>query len=151
MIEVEAKSLTTNKHNIASITDPIEVQAGLDGLLTINGVRVLVSRGNSVTRTVGYVYTEFARRVDRTGENFKFSRERRGIVEVDPLFKTVVKVTAARMEAYIREWFALCELVFATSGKVLVIVNQLPKMSVHLWMQDRFIAPVAGMFELIEP
>jgi hypothetical protein len=146
----ETKSISRNAQNVATITDPVEVQLALNGLLTVNGHRVLVTRGNDAMVTVGQVYTEFVKHTDQNGQPFRFSRERRSLVETEPIFKAVVRVTPAKMAEYIRKWFQLAELVQATSGRVLILTKELPKMITHLWAQGRFVANVAPMFEFID-
>src|ERR1700756_1278171 len=106
---MECQSLKENAQHVVSITDPAEVQAACDGLLTVAGRKLLVTRGGDANNTAGRVFIMFANKTDRTGAKFKFSRTRRGLVEVDPMFKNVVRVTPANMENYIKEWFTFGE------------------------------------------
>jgi hypothetical protein len=146
----EAKSIQKNSQGVLSIADPSEVQLAIDGLLTINGRKLLLVRGGDATDTAGRIYIMAANKADRTGSKFKFSRSKRGLTEIDPIFGNVVRVTPASMENYIKEWFTLGELLHTASGKVIVIVDRLPKMATQLWGQGRFIAQVADHFEFID-
>jgi hypothetical protein len=74
---------------------------------------------------VGQVYTRFAQECDQTGEPFAFSRERRGLVERDPVFHSIVKITPQRMAEYVKSWFQLCELLQTGNGPVLILTEQL--------------------------
>jgi hypothetical protein len=150
MIEIEAKSVNTNKFGIVSVSDREEVKAGLEGILTVNGKRALVVRGNKPGVIVGQVYTRFLQEVDQAGEPFAFSRERRGLVERDPIFNRVVKVTPERMRQYLLAWFQPCELLQATNGPVLILVKDISLMAINLWRQDRFISNVAPMFSFVD-
>jgi hypothetical protein len=147
---MECKSLQKNGQGVLSITDPGEVQAACDGLLTVGGRKLLVTRGGDTSETAGRVFIMFANRTDHTGAKFKFSRTRRGLVEIDPVFKNVVRVTPASMEHYIKEWFTLGELLSTSAGKVIVITDKLPRMATQLWGQGRFMAQVAELFEFVD-
>jgi hypothetical protein len=146
----EAKSISTNKQGVTSITDPGEIQLGLDGLLSVGGRKLLVVRGGDTGDTAGRIYVMAANETDRTGAKFRFSRSKRGLTEVDPTFGNVVRVTPASMERYIRAWFCLGELLHTATGKVLIIVDRLPKMATQLWGQGRFIDQCAELFELLD-
>jgi hypothetical protein len=147
---MESKSLKKNSQGVVSITDHTEVQAGLDGLLTVNGKKLLVVRGGDMYQTVGTVFIMFANQTDRTWAKFRFSRTKRGLTEIDPVFGNVVRVTPASIETYIKEWFTLGELLHTSAGKVIVIVDRLPRMATQLWGQGRFIAMVADHFEFVD-
>ena len=147
---MESKSIKKNSQGVVSISDPTEVQAACDGLLTINGRKLLVARGGDASETAGRVFIMFANQVDRSGKKFRFSRTRRGLVEVDPVFKNVVRVTPASMESYIKEWFVLGELLSTSAGKVIVITDKLPRMATQLWGQGRFIGQCAELFEFLD-
>jgi hypothetical protein len=146
----EAKSISTNKQGVSSISDPGEVQAACDGLITVNGKKLLVVRGGDATDTAGRIYIMAANKADRTGSKFKFSRSKRGLTEIDPIFENVVRVTPASMENYIKEWFTLGELLSTSMGKVIVIVDQLPRMATTLWGQGRFLGQCADHFEFVD-
>jgi hypothetical protein len=146
----EAKSISTNKQGVISITDSAEVQAAVDGLLTVGGKKLLVTRGGDANNTAGRAFTMFANKTDRTGAKFKFSRSKRGLTEIDPVFKNVVRVTPASMEKYIKEWFVLGELLSTSAGKVIVIVDRLPRMATQLWGQGRFMGQCAELFEFLD-
>lgn len=139
-----------NAQHVLSITDPAEVQAGLDGLLTVNGKKLLVVRGGDASDTAGRVFIMAANQTDRTGAKFNFSRSKRGLTEVDPIFGNRIRVTQASLEGYIKDWFTLGELLHTSTGKVIVIVDRLPRMATQLWGQGRFIAQVADHFEFID-
>ena|ERR1700740_2090410 len=147
---MECQSLKENSQHVVSITDPAEVQAACDGLLTVGGKKLLVTRGGDISQTVGSVFIMFANQTDRTGAKFSFSRSKRGLMEVDPIFGNSIRVTPASLERYIKEWFCLGELLSTSTGKVIVIVDQLPKMATQLWGQGRFIAQVAELFEFLD-
>ena len=147
---MECKSITKNSQGVVSITDPSEVQLGLDGLLTIDGRKLLVVRGGDASDTAGRVFVMAANKTDKTGAKFRFSRSKRGLMEVDPIFGNSIRVTPASLERYIKEWFCLGELLSTSTGKVIVIVDRLPRMATQLWGQGRFIAQVAELFEFLD-
>jgi hypothetical protein len=147
---MESKSLKKNSQGVVAVTDPAEIQAACDGLLTVDGRKLLLVRGGDMYQTVGTVFIMFADQTDRTGAKFRFSRTKRGLTEIDPVFGNVVRVTPASMETYIKEWFTLGELLHTCAGKVIVIVDRLPKMATQLWGQGRFIAMVAELFEFVD-
>jgi hypothetical protein len=109
-----------------------------------------VTRGGDISQTVGSVFIMFANQTDRTGAKFSFSRSKRGLMEVDAIFGNSIRVTPASLKRYIKEWFCLGELLSTSTGKVIVIVDQLPKMATQLWGQGRFIAQVAELFEFLD-
>jgi hypothetical protein len=147
---VKAKSVTKNKQGVIAIVAPSEVKPGLDGLLTVNGRKVLVVRGNDAMAVVGQVYTRFANERDETGAPFRFSRARGSLVEIDPVFGRVSRVTPSRMEHYLKSWFQFGELLQSTNGPVIILTSELPKMTAHLWGQPRFTAKVAQMFAFVD-
>jgi hypothetical protein len=147
---METKSLQKNSQGVLSITDPAEVQLGLDGLLKVSGKKLLVVRGGDANDTAGRVFVMAANQGDRTGAKFQFSRSKRGLTEIDPVFGNRVRVTPASLERYIKEWFTLGELLHTSTGKVIVLVDRLPKMTTQLWGQGRFIAQVADHFEFVD-
>lgn len=147
---MESKSIRKNSQGVLSITDPAEVQLGLDGLLSVGGRKLLVVRGGDAGDTAGRVFIMAANQADRTGTKFKFSRSKRGLTEVDPIFGNTIRVSPASLERYIKDWFALGELLHTATGKVIVIVDRLPRMATQLWGQGRFIAQVADHFEFID-
>jgi hypothetical protein len=144
---IETKTIQQNSQGVRSISDPKEVQLGLDGLLTVDGKKLLVVRGGDASDTAGKVFIMAANMTDRTGAKFKFSRSKRGLTEIDPIFGSRIKVTPVSMESYIKVWFALAECLHTATGKVLIIVDRLPKMATTLWGQGRFMAQCAAMFE----
>jgi hypothetical protein len=146
---LKSKSLKKNKQGVSAITDPKEVQLGLDGLLTVGGRKVLVVRGNDAMAVVGQVYTRFANERDETGAPFRFSRSRGALIETDPVFGRTVRVTPARMEYYLAQWFQFGELLRSTNGPVIILTSELPKMTAHLWGQHRFTARVAQVFTFV--
>jgi hypothetical protein len=147
---IEAKSITRNKQNIEAITDPAEVKLALDGVLDVNGKRILVTRGAPAQAMTGFVYTEFARRLDSNGLPFQFSRQRRSLVETDPVFKRIVKLSPKRMESFLGQWFQFGELISAGGKQVIVLTDKLPGMLAHLLGQSRFLAAVAPMFSFVD-
>ena len=147
---MESKSIQKNSQGVLSIADPSEVQLAIDGLLSVGGRKLLVVRGGDASDTAGRVFIMAANQTDRTGAKFRFSRSKRGLVEIDPIFGNSIRVSPASLERYVRAWFCLGELLSTSMGKVIVIVDQLPRMATTLWAQGRFMAQVADHFEFID-
>lgn len=143
--------IVTNVKGIQAITNKEQVEAAKYENLTVGDKPVLIARGGDTAQTCGIIYREFSRREDRTGNRFRFSKSKRGIVEVDPVWGNDVKVTPTKMETYIKEWFCLVELVPTRAlGEVLILVDELPKMATALWQQSRYAGLYAPMFELTD-
>jgi hypothetical protein len=143
-------TLIENRQGVVSIVDRGQVQAAKDGLLTVGGLKILIVRGGDTNQTVGMVYREFMNRTDQTDERFRFSRSKRGLVEQDPIWGQTVRVTPTAMENYVKKWFILGELLYTAVGEVIIIVTELPKMSVNLWQQNRYIGQQAPLFDFID-
>jgi hypothetical protein len=129
---IESQSISTNKQRVTAITAADEIKLAMDGLLDVNGRRLLVTRGAPAQQMVGYVYIEFARRLDSNGVPFQFSLQRRSLVETDSVFKQVVKLSPKRMENFLAEWFQFAELVSAGGRPVLILTDKLPSSDAHL-------------------
>jgi hypothetical protein len=71
-------TVVTTKQEVRLINDPGQVQLGLEGLLELDGKKILVCRGGDVNKIVRQVYTKFLNSRDATGESFRFSKKARG-------------------------------------------------------------------------
>jgi hypothetical protein len=120
------------------------------GGLSIGDKKLLIVRGSNTEQTVCQVYLEFSRRTDNTGHQFQFSKSKRGITEHDRIWNQIVRVTPKAMEDYVKSWFALGELLHTAVGEVIILVSELPKMSVNLWVQGRYVAQHAALFEFVD-
>lgn len=145
---MEAK-LIRNKDDVVSITGRKQVQAAKSESLTVNEKPLLLTRGHPVDATVGIVARAFVNN-DRTGARFRFSRSKRRIVEQDPVWNQTVRVSPDAMADYVKSWFALGELLNTAAGEVIILTDELPRMSVNLWMQGRYIVKRAELFEIID-
>jgi hypothetical protein len=56
LVMTESKSIQQNSQGVLRITDPAEVQAACDALLTVNGKKLLVVRGGDAGDTAGRVF-----------------------------------------------------------------------------------------------
>jgi hypothetical protein len=130
-------TVTHLRQEIRVISDKEEVQAGLDGHLTLDQQKILCVRGGSTPALIGQIYSEFARHLDHDGKPFYFSRKFRGMVHSDPLWKSIKKVDGQALAAYLLEWFVPVTKITNNDGDALVIVNELPVFFTALVLQSR--------------
>lgn len=143
-------TLVKNKQGVIAVTDREQVEAAKRGELTVDGRKLLILRGGDTSQTVAEVYLAFCNHTDRTGIHFKFSKDKRFLVEQDPIWHQSTRVSPTSMANYVKSWFALGELLHTAVGEVIIIVTELPRMSTALWGQGRYIAQHIGLFEVIE-
>lgn len=134
----EAK-LHKNKQGVVAITGPQVQEVKEGGVLTVNGLPLLLVRGGDTENLAGEIFRGFANHTDETGGNFTFSRKLRGVCCKDPLWGNLRRVTIPEIEAYVKKWFVLAELVSSGGTEAIVIVDTLPRMAIALLTQDRFV------------
>jgi hypothetical protein len=139
-------TVETSRQGLRAIVHTEQIAAAKKEDLELDNRKVLITRGHDLNATVGIIYREFARRPDQTGESFKFSKEKRGLIEIDPLWKQPRRLTTKAMGEYIESWFALCELVSVSGREVLILVDKLPAMFCHVLQQSKRLAPNAEFF-----
>jgi hypothetical protein len=132
------------------ISDPVQVEQGLNGLLQYEGRTILVCKGGDVTKIVNQVYSKFLNSKDATGEPFRFSIKARGLVHVDKIWHATKRVSGPEFLNYLSDWFIPCQLLSNVNGPALVILTEVPPLFGALCQQTRFSGAHAEIFPLID-
>lgn len=129
--------------------------------LTVGGKKLLICKGGDAKALVKRVFTEFSQRLDRAGNKFQVSKAWRGLSHTDP-YGASARITGLELEAYLTEWFVLCECVRSPAPRMLnsppikpneyylKILDRLPAFVGALISQSRFLdRSLVELFEVI--
>jgi hypothetical protein len=140
-------NVTTTRQEIRIIKDPKEVDFAVNGHLDYAGKRLLVVRGGPDScATISQVYSRFAQSVDDTGAPFRVSRKLRGLTHIDPIWKTVKRITGKEFLCYLARWFYPAQMVANSDGRALMLLNEIPPLFGAQAQQPRYVSIFASMF-----
>ena len=141
-------TLQTVYSTMTVIRDPAEIQAALEGKLTVSGKPVLVTRGNNdMAKTVAQIYQLFAAHKDLSGEKFMLSKKHKGLVHRDS-WGCISKLSNYDFEKYLEHFCCFAELVTSGDGThlklsaespALVLKTKCPRFSAQIWQQRRWL------------
>jgi hypothetical protein len=145
-------TVTETVQKMRIINNEDQVDAGLVGLLHLNGKPVLAVRGGESIGAASQVYIYVANLRDEHGEPvFKFSKKARGLVHKSATWGTWDRVTGAEMLAYLDRHFVPCQLVTnASTGRALGLLDATPIQFGGVIMQTRFSGIFAELFSWID-
>jgi hypothetical protein len=142
------------------ITSPSEIQAAIEGNLTVENKRVLVCKGGSeMAETVKQVYQAFREHTDLHDHEFVLSRRLKGICHHDN-WNDIVKISAHDYTQYLTHWLTFGTLLTSGEGTnlrldaehpALALSDKLPNFACQIWQQSRWLTPtIAGWFKWLE-
>jgi hypothetical protein len=123
-------TVSKTRQEIEIIKDPQGVTLAVNGRLDHNGRRLLVVRGGPDScLTISQVYHRFSLEKDDTGAPFRVSRKLRGLTHIDPVWKSVKRITGKEFLAYLARWFCPAQMVANSDGPALMLLDEVPHYS----------------------
>jgi hypothetical protein len=145
----QATVVETIQH-VKLIKDPEQIKLAQEGLLELDGKRILIVRGGDSALVVSQVYQRFSNEKDDTGEAFRMSRNLRGLTHVVKPWNAPRKLTGPEFLSYLNAWFVPTQQIDNAIGSALLILPEVPPLFGALCQQSRYSGMFAGMFEWID-
>jgi hypothetical protein len=149
LVTPQATVVETIQH-VQVIKDPEQIKLAQDGLLELNGKRILIVRAGDSALVISQVYQRFSNEKDDTEKAFRMSKKLRGLTHIVKPWDAPRRLTGTEFISYLERWFTPVQLINHAIGDALMILPGVPPLFGALAQQSRYSGMFAGMFEWID-